>query len=156
MAAAAAPPAPRELPPPSFPAGLPTVPPGSVHQLPGIDGSSPPEAILKQSWEALVAHGVHRSEAMVSALTSFWCPDGAQTRDARGVYQWGLCETGAASEEVSRGLSEVAHLRASLDSATAGLQEAMSRAGFLHYVMRTAQHTDPNLEAVGPEPEGGC
>ena len=63
--------------------------------------------------------------------------------------------TGAAPEEVSRGLLEVTNLRASLDSATTRLQEAVSRAGFLHQVMPRAQNTDPNLEAVGPEPKGG-
>mgnify|MGYP006889552536 CR=1 FL=1 len=85
-------------------------------------------------------------------MNNFWCPDGTQTRDARGVYQWGLRETSAASDEVAKGLLEVTNLRSSLDAATSRWQEAVSRAGFLHHVMRRAQNTDPTLEALGPEP----
>jgi hypothetical protein len=153
VAPAAHPPAHRELPPPGFPTELPTVSGPAVPDLirsVRIDGS--PEEVLQSCWDALVQHGVHTNEAMTGAFSSFWSPDGTQTRDAVVVFQWGRQEMAPACDEVTRSLTEVSNLRSSLHAASHRLMGAVSRAGFLHHVMRRAQHTAPQLEARGPVP----
>ncbi len=152
-APAVIPPAPRELPPPGFPADLPTVAGPAVPDLVRagrVDGT--PEEVLQSCWEALIQRGVHANDAMTGAIASFWFPDGARVRDAVAVFEWGRQEISPACDAVINNLAEVSNLRDSLHSASHRLMGAVSRAGFLHHVMRRATHTVPQLEARGPVP----
>ena len=120
--------------------------------LRSVQSDGPPEAVLNSCWDALVQHGVHTDEAMTRAFDSFWNPDDTQTRDAVSVYEWGRQGTPPAIDEVTRSLTEVSNLRSSLHAASHRLMTAVSRAGFLHHVMRRAQHTAPQLESRGLVP----
>jgi hypothetical protein len=150
---AAHPPALREPPPPSFPAELPTIDCAAITALARelkTDGTH--WAILHGCWEVIVRNGLHTSDAMTHAITNFWHPDGSSQRDAVAAYQWGSQEAPQLTEEVSRTLAEVRSLRDSLHGASLRLASSVSRAGFLHHVMRRAVATAPQLEAMGPAP----
>jgi hypothetical protein len=152
-APAADPPAPREPPPPSFPAELPTIDHSAIIDLArGMQIDGPPKAVLEFCWDALVRSELHTDARLTYELTNFWHPDGSRPRDAVDAYRWGCQEAPQLTEEVSRTLAEVRSLRDSLHSASARFAAAVSRAGFLHHIMRRAVASTPQLESRGATP----
>ncbi len=152
-APAADPPAPREPPPPSFPAELPTIDHSAIiDMVRGMQIDGPPEAVLQFCWDALVRSELHTDARLTHEPTNFWHPDGARPRDAVDAYRWGCQEAPQLTEEVSRTLAEVRSLRDSLHSASTRFATAVSRAGFLHHIMRRAVASTPQLESRGFAP----